>query len=36
EKNIVIQSGPISPNPKIEFFFVLDPNGLKIQFVENK
>lgn len=36
EKNITIQNGPISPNPNIEFFFVLDPNGLRIQFVENK
>ncbi|RAK07897.1 lactoylglutathione lyase [Halanaerobium saccharolyticum] len=36
EKGIEIQSGPISPNPQIEFFYVLDPNGVKIQFVENK
>ncbi|OEG62678.1 MAG: glyoxalase [Halanaerobium sp. MDAL1] len=36
DKNIKIESGPISPNPKVEFFFILDPNGLKIQFVENK
>lgn len=36
EKAIEIHSGPISPNPQIEFFYVLDPNGLKIQFVENK
>lgn len=36
ENNISIQSGPISPNPNIEFFYILDPNGLRIQFVENK
>jgi len=36
EKGIEIHSGPISPNPQIEFFYVLDPNGVKIQFVENK
>ncbi|MGE4583899.1 MAG: VOC family protein [Sphaerochaeta sp.] len=26
--------GPFSPNPMIKFFYVTDPNGLKIQFVE--
>jgi len=36
EKGIKIHSGPFQPNPHIEFFYVLDPNGLKIQFVENK
>jgi lactoylglutathione lyase len=36
EKEIEIVSGPVSPNPNIEFFYVLDPNGLRIQFVENK
>ncbi|MGI6145121.1 MAG: VOC family protein [Clostridia bacterium] len=35
EKGIPIQSGPIQPNPHIKFFFITDPNGLKIQFVEN-
>ncbi len=30
-----IHSGPFSPNPTMKFFYVLDPNGLKIQFVEN-
>ena len=32
---ISIQSRPIQPNPNIKFFFVKDPNGLRIQFVEN-
>lgn len=36
ENNISIHSGPFKPNPYIEFFYVTDPNGLKIQFVENK
>lgn len=35
EKGIDIQSGPFQPNPHTRFFYVLDPNGLKIQFVEN-
>lgn len=30
-----IERGPIQPNPKTKFFFVKDPNGLDIQFVEN-
>ncbi|QNK41672.1 VOC family protein [Caproicibacter fermentans] len=34
-KGIKIQSGPFQPNPHTRFFFALDPNGLKIQFVEN-
>lgn len=35
EQGIEIHSGPFSPNPHIKFFYLLDPNGLKIQFVEN-
>mgnify|MGYP000011448828 CR=1 FL=1 len=31
---IEIHSGPFQPNPHTRFFFVLDPNGLKVQFVE--
>ncbi|MBU3188230.1 VOC family protein [Clostridium bowmanii] len=34
EKGIEIQSGPFQPNPNIKYFFILDPNGLKIQIVE--
>jgi lactoylglutathione lyase len=34
-KGINIHSGPFQPNPHIKFFYVLDPNGLKIQFAEN-
>lgn len=36
EKGIEIHTGPFQPNPNTKFFYVLDPNGLKIQFVENK
>ena len=35
EQGLDIHSGPIMPNPHTKFFYVLDPNGLKIQFVEN-
>jgi lactoylglutathione lyase len=36
EKGIAIHSGPFQPNPHTKFFFVLDPNGMKIQFVESR
>jgi len=36
ERGITIHSGPFQPNPNVRFFFILDPNGLKIQFVESK
>lgn len=35
DNGIAIHSGPFEPNPEIKFFFIQDPNGLKIQFVEN-
>ena len=35
EKGLEIHSGPFEPNPYIKYFFVQDPNGLKIQFVES-
>lgn len=34
-KGIDILSGPHQPNPHVKFFYVTDPNGLKIQLVEN-
>lgn len=34
EKGIPILRGPIEPNPSTKFFFISDPNGLTIQFVE--
>jgi lactoylglutathione lyase len=33
-KGISIHSGPFQPNAQIKYFFVLDPNGVKIQFVD--
>ena len=36
EKGLQIHSGPFQPNPYVKYFFILDPNGLKIQFVESK
>lgn len=35
EKGIPVHSGPFEPNSHIRFFYIMDPNGLKIQFVEN-
>ncbi|MGE5631898.1 MAG: VOC family protein [Caulobacteraceae bacterium] len=35
EKGIAIHSGPFQPNPHVKFFYITDPNGLKIQLVEN-
>lgn len=35
EKHLEIIDGPHQPTPKTKYFFILDPNGLKIQFVEN-
>lgn len=35
-KGIQIQGGPFQPNPHIRFFFIKDPNGMTIQFVEQK
>lgn len=35
EKGVEITSGPFQPNPSTKFFFITDPNGMKIQFVEN-
>ena len=35
EKGVPVHSGPFSPNPHTRFFYVLDPNGMKIQFVQH-
>jgi len=35
EKGIEVIGGPFQPNQHIKYIFVLDPNGLRIQFVEN-
>ena len=34
-KGIDLESGPHQPNPRIKFIYVLDPNGFRVQFVEN-
>ncbi|MDA3820301.1 MAG: VOC family protein [Candidatus Delongbacteria bacterium] len=34
EKGITIESGPVQPSPHTRFFFIKDPNGMKIQLVE--
>ena len=35
EMDLEIHSGPFEPNPTTKFFFILDPNGVKIQFIEH-
>lgn len=34
-KGIPLHSGPFQPNPSVRFVYILDPDALKIQFVEN-
>lgn len=34
EESIEIVEGPVQPNPKTRFIIALDPNGMRIQFVE--
>lgn len=36
QKGLKVHSGPFEPNPHTRFFYVQDPDGLKVQFVENK
>lgn len=33
-RGLSVYAGPIQPSDTIRFFYVLDPNGLKVQFVE--
>ncbi len=35
ERGLAVE-GPFSPNPHVSFFFVRDPSGIRIQFVEEK
>lgn len=35
-KGLTVSKGPIEPNPKIKFFYVTDPMGAQVQFVEIK
>lgn len=34
-KGVAVDSGPFQPNPRVKFFFVKDPDGYRVQFVEN-
>ena len=34
-KGLAVAKGPFQPNPHIKFFYVKDPDGVNIQFVEN-
>ncbi len=34
-EGLEVTGGPFQPNPHIQFFFIKDPNGISIQFVEN-
>lgn len=34
EKGLDILSGPFQVNPELKYFYMLDPDGLKIMFVE--
>ena len=35
EKGLSVDSGPFQPGPRIKFFFVKDPDGVSVQFVEH-
>jgi lactoylglutathione lyase len=35
DKGVSVITDVIQPNPHVKFFFVSDPNGMKVQFVEN-
>ena len=30
-----VERGPVQPNPSMRFFYVLDPDGVSVQFVQN-
>lgn len=36
EHGLAIHSGPFAPSPRTRFFFVADPDGTLVQFVEQK
>ncbi|WP_077612464.1 VOC family protein [Clostridium sp. Marseille-P2415] len=35
EKGIAVIGEPMQPNPRTRFFFIKDPNGMRIQLIEN-
>ncbi len=36
KRGISVHSGPFTPSPRTRFFFVSDPDGVLVQFVEQK
>lgn len=32
---VKVFAGPFQPNPSVKFIYVLDPDGLRVQFVQN-
>jgi lactoylglutathione lyase len=34
EKGVAVHSGPFTPSPRTRFFFISDPDGVLVQFVE--
>ena len=34
DKGLSIHSGPFQVNPELKYFYMMDPNGLKVMFVE--
>jgi len=36
EKGVAITEGPFAPNPSVRFCYVRDPNGVRVQFVEER
>jgi len=35
QRGITIQDGPYQPNPMLKYLFILDPNGVRIQLIED-
>lgn len=36
EKGYEVHKGPVQPNENMTYFYVEDPDGINIQFIENK
>jgi lactoylglutathione lyase len=36
QHGLIVESGPFWPNEHVGFFYVLDPDGVRVQFVENR
>lgn len=35
-QGVAIAAGPFQPNPSARFFFIEDPNGVRVQIIEQK